>query len=85
MNKGTNKRTDKQKDENYIRLSINAGDITINFLAPNFFMQLVQCVCIVYAKYQMVSLKAVVRVAWPVYALFKQKHNPCLKQAGKNG
>ena len=31
------------------------------------------------AKYQIVSSKEVVRVDWPVYALFKHKHNPCLK------
>ena len=43
----------------------------------------VQCVYIVQAKYQIVSSEAVVRVDWPVYALFKHKHNPYLKASWK--
>ena len=31
------------------------------------------------AKYQIVSSKAVVPADWPVYALFKRKHNPIFK------
>ena len=39
-----------------------------------------QYICIVYAKYQKASVKALVQVDFPVYALFKQKQN---KQTGK--
>ena len=35
------------------------------------------------AKYQIVSSKAVVRVDWPMYGLFKHKHNPYLKASWK--
>ena len=52
-------------------------------LSIRLFHQNVQCVYIVQAKYQIVSSKAVVRVDWPVYALFKHKHNPCLKASWK--
>ena len=40
-----------------------------------------QYICIVYAKYQKASVKALVQVDFPVYALFKQKQN---KKTGKN-
>ena len=36
----------------------------------------------VYAKYQKTSVKALVQVDFPVYALSKQKQN---KKTGKNG
>ena len=36
----------------------------------------VQCVCIMYAKYQIVSSKSVVPVDFPVYAVCKDKSNP---------
>ena len=39
----------------------------------------VQYICIVYAKYQKASVKALVQVYFPMYALSKQK------QTGKNG
>ena len=42
----------------------------------------VQYICIVYAKYQTASVKALVQDDFPVYALSKQKQN---KQTGKNG
>ena len=42
----------------------------------------VQYVCIVYAKYQKASVKALVQVDFSVYTLCKQKQN---KQTGKNG
>ena len=42
----------------------------------------VQYICIVYAKYQKASVKALVQVDFPLYALSKQKQN---KQTGKNG
>ena len=35
------------------------------------------------AKYQIVSSKAVVQVDWPMYGLFKHKHNPYLKASWK--
>ena len=35
------------------------------------------------AKYQIVSSKAVERVDWPMYAVFKHKHNPYLKASWK--
>ena len=38
--------------------------------------------CIVYAKYQKASVKALVQVDFPMYALSKQKQN---KKTGKNG
>ena len=38
--------------------------------------------CIVYEKYQKASVKALVQVDFPVYALSKQKQN---KKTGKNG
>ena len=41
-----------------------------------------QYICIIYAKYQKASVKALVQVGFPVYALSKQKQN---KQTGKNG
>ena len=41
-----------------------------------------QYICIVYAKYQKASVKALVQADFPVFALFKQKQN---KQTGKNG
>ena len=41
-----------------------------------------QYICIVYAKYQKASVKALVQVDFPVYALSKQKQS---KQTGKNG
>ena len=41
-----------------------------------------QYTCIVYAKYQKTSIKALVQIDFPVYALPKQKQN---KQTGKNG
>ena len=41
-----------------------------------------QYICIVYAKYQLASVKALVQVDFPVYALSKQKQN---KKTGKNG
>ena len=44
----------------------------INFLTPNFFMQIFNVSLLCREKYQK-------RVDWPVYALFKYKHNPCLK------
>ena len=34
-----------------------------------------QYICIVYAKYQKASVKALVQVDFPVYALSKQKQN----------
>ena len=40
-----------------------------------------QYICIVYAKYLKASVKALVQVDFPVYALSKQKQN---KQTGKN-
>ena len=52
-------------------------------LGTKFFHANVQCVCIVRPKYQIVSLTAVVRADWPVYALFKHKHNPYLKASWK--
>ena len=39
-----------------------------------------QYICIVYAKYQKASVKALVQVDFPVYALSKQKQN---KNTGK--
>ena len=39
-----------------------------------------QYICIVYAKYQKNSVKALVQVDFPVYALSKQN-----KKTGKNG
>ena len=39
--------------------------------------------CVVQPKYQIVSSTGVVRVDWPVYALFKHKHNPYLKASWK--
>ena len=38
----------------------------------------VQCVCIVYAKYQMASVKALdlVQVDFPMHALYEYKQNP---------
>ena len=39
-----------------------------------------QYMCIVYAKYQKASVKALVQVNFPVYALSKQN-----KKTGKNG
>ena len=39
-----------------------------------------QYVCIVYAKYEKASVKALVQVEFPMYALSKQKQN---KQTGK--
>ena len=42
-----------------------------------------QYVCIVYAKYQKASVKAVVQVDFPLYALAKQKQNK--NKTGKNG
>ena len=41
-----------------------------------------QYICIVYAKYQKASVKALVQVDFPVYAL--SKHNPNLKANRKN-
>ena len=41
-----------------------------------------QYICIVYAKYQKASVKALVQVDFPVYALSKQKQN---KKTGKYG
>ena len=41
-----------------------------------------QYICTVYAKYQKASVKALVQVDFPVYALPKQKQN---KKTGKNG
>ena len=41
-----------------------------------------QDICIVYVKYQRASVKAILLVDFPVYALSKQKQN---KQTGKNG
>ena len=38
-----------------------------------------QYICIVYAKYQKASVKALVQADFPMYALSKQK------QTGKNG
>ena len=39
-----------------------------------------QYICIVYAKYQKASVKALVQVDFPMYALSKQKQN---KKTGK--
>ena len=39
-------------------------------------------ICIVYAKYQKASVKALVQEDFPVYALSQQNQN---KQTGKNG
>ena len=39
------------------------------FMASNFFMQIVQCVYIVYAKYQMASVKALAQADFPVHVL----------------
>ena len=39
-----------------------------------------QYICIVYAKYQKASVKALVQVDFPMYALSKQKQN---KQTGQ--
>ena len=39
------------------------------FMASNFFCANVQCVYMVYTKYQDVSVKAVEQVEFPVYAL----------------
>ena len=39
-------------------------------LAPNLFMQMFNVSILCGAKYQFVSFKGVVRVDWPVYALF---------------
>ena len=39
-------------------------------------------ISVLYAKYQKASVKALVQVDFPVYALSKQKQN---KQTGKNG
>ena len=39
-----------------------------------------QYICIVYAKYQKASVKALVQVDFPVYGLSKQKQN---KKTGK--
>ena len=39
-----------------------------------------QYICIVYAKYQKASVKALVQVDFPVYALSQQKQN---KKTGK--
>ena len=41
-----------------------------------------QYICIIYAKYQKASVKALVQVDFPVYALSKQKQN---EKTGKNG
>ena len=41
-----------------------------------------QYICVVYGKYEKASVKALVQVEFPVYALSKQKQN---KQTGKNG
>ena len=41
-----------------------------------------QYICIAYEKYQKASVKALVQVDFPVYALSKQKQN---KKTGKNG
>ena len=41
-----------------------------------------QYICIVYATYQIASVKALVQVDFPVYAISKQKQN---KKTGKNG
>ena len=38
-----------------------------------------QYICIVYAKYQKASVKALVQAEFSVYELFKHKHNPNLK------
>ena len=40
--------------------------------------------CIVYAKYQKASVKALVQVDFAMYALSKHKHNPYLKGNRKN-
>ena len=41
-----------------------------------------QYICIVYAKYQKASVKALVQVYFPMYALSKKKQN---KKTGKKG
>ena len=59
----------------YTKLSF----VNNEFLGTKLLHANVQCVYIVVAKYQIVSSKAVVRVDWPMYALFQHKHNPYLK------
>ena len=39
------------------------------FMASNFFHANVQCVYIVYAKYQMASVKTMVQVDFPVFSV----------------
>ena len=41
--------------------------------------------CIVCAKYQKASVKALVPIHFLMYALSKHKHNPYLTGTGKNG
>ena len=42
-----------------------------------------QYIGIVYAKYQKISVKALVQIDFSVFALFKHKHNPFLKASRK--
>ena len=42
-----------------------------------------QYIFIGYEKYQKASVKALVQVGFPVYALSKHKQNPCLKEKKK--
>ena len=53
-------------------------------MALNFFLANVQCVSIVYAKYQMASRKALVQVDFPVHALSKHQQNPYLEATSQN-
>ena len=57
--------------------------ISSHFAKNIFSATHTHCICIVCAKYQKASVKALVQVDFLMYALSKNKHNPCL--IGKNG
>ena len=70
-----------------IHMSYKIAKLSSHFAKKYFFCMTplhahAQYICIVYAKYQKASVKALVQVDFPVYALFKQKQN---KKTGKNG
>ena len=55
----------------------------INFFGMTLLHAHAHYICIVCAKYQRASVKALVQVGFLMYALSKHKHNPYL--IGKNG
>ena len=53
------------------------------FFAMSLLHAHAQYICIVYAKYQKASVKALVQVDFLMYALSKHKHTPYLKENRK--